>query len=613
MADNGDQNANWTVNGDTVVGLGSFHKTLPHNEYGEVDATAFGLLKAAAAPASGAFDTVSEGPMRRGELRVGKFTNPRAGLAVDPLIPTISNFSMPPAPGVFSQSTAAEMVELYWMAMLRDVSLDKIATDPRATAAKTDVNTAFSQALPPTAVGDLRPGLDLPNKPTNLSFQPFTTKTLFRVGLPGEDVGPLISQFFIRDIAYGAQFIVPKVRPYRAGKNYLTNYNDWLAAQNSGNGTDFNDYPKSNDAKSEYLEAEDRVRYISTMRDLARFVNKDALHQAYFNAAIILLSSNAKWTQGNPYRDGGPLAGREAGFGTLGGPHILALVSEVATRALEIVWFQKWQTNLRLRPEAFAGLVHLKKIGVPLRCEQTVGGVTLPVSSYKTRGYDVKSAVLNSEAIKEILKFNQANDGENSLLLPMAFTAGSPVHPAYGAGHATVAGACVTVLKAFFQTLDGNNPVPLSAPADKCDDPAQPSLCERSAPYQPRVPFKAYETGVDANGFGYRNEISSAGMTIEGELNKLAMNVAMGRSMGGVHWRSDNTRSLVLGEFMSAHILSDITKNVFEHNANGSGDAVKFRFRTFRRKANGKPKVVVIAGGVIKVDGVKLSAGATEL
>jgi hypothetical protein len=35
-------------------------------------------------------------------------------------------------------------------------------------------------------------------------------------------------------------------------------------------------------------------------------------------------------------------------------------------------------------------------------------------------------------------------------LLPMAFQEGSPMHPSYGAGHATVAGACVTILKAFF-------------------------------------------------------------------------------------------------------------------------------------------------------------------
>ena len=40
---------------------------------------------------------------------------------------------------------------------------------------------------------------------------------------------------------------------------------------------------------------------------------------------------------------------------------------------------------------------------------------------------------------------------QGTRLLPMAFPEGSPMHPAYGAGHATVAGACVTILKAFFK------------------------------------------------------------------------------------------------------------------------------------------------------------------
>lgn len=37
-----------------------------------------------------------------------------------------------------------------------------------------------------------------------------------------------------------------------------------------------------------------------------------------------------------------------------------------------------------------------------------------------------------------------------SYLFPQAFPEGSPLHPSYGSGHATVAGACVTMLKAFF-------------------------------------------------------------------------------------------------------------------------------------------------------------------
>jgi hypothetical protein len=36
----------------------------------------------------------------------------------------------------------------------------------------------------------------------------------------------------------------------------------------------------------------------------------------------------------------------------------------------------------------------------------------------------------------------------------MAFAEGSPVHPAYGAGHATVAGGWVTMIQAFFERFE---------------------------------------------------------------------------------------------------------------------------------------------------------------
>ena len=348
-----------------------------------------------------------------------------------------------------------------------------------------------------------------------------------------------------------------------------------MNAQNSGNGDDGVDYRKSNEKSEANFEANDR--YISTPRDLARFVNKDALHQAYFNAALLILSGGAKWTRGNPYIEGGRLAKREAGFGTLGGPHILALVSEVATRALKIVWHQKWQVNLRLRPEAYGGLVHMQTIGL----------------NNVKRPYGLPAWVATSTAATEVRNLNKNNE-EETLLLPLAFTAGSPTHPAYGAGHASVAGICVTVLKAYFAMIDDNGvPIPLS------------TLTERPNPFLPPAPFKTYITGVDANGNGHRTVIADPGMTIEGELNKLAMNVAMGRTMGGVHWRTDNTRSLMLGEAIAAQILADITKDLAEKP--------KFEFRTFSRKADGNPKMVTIEDGKIKVDGVKIGSDPSIL
>jgi hypothetical protein len=54
------------------------------------------------------------------------------------------------------------------------------------------------------------------------------------------------------------------------------------------------------------------------------------------------------------------------------------------------------------------------------------------------------SFLLNSQAVKEVFSTY------GSYLLPMAYPEGCPTHPSYPAAHAVIAGACVTVLKAFF-------------------------------------------------------------------------------------------------------------------------------------------------------------------
>jgi hypothetical protein len=46
-------------------------------------------------------------------------------------------------------------------------------------------------------------------------------------------------------------------------------------------------------------------------------------------------------------------------------------------------------------------------------------------------------------------------------------------------------------------------------------------------------------------------------LTLGGELNKLAANIAIGRNMAGVHWRSDYTQSLRLGEAIAIGILKE--------------------------------------------------------
>lgn len=590
MSRNNDAFEEFPVGGDKVRGIGSFHKTLPHNEFGEVDPVAFKQLLDACAGDGRGFVGVQKGSGDAAQL-----TNPQAGLAADRLTHHPASYSMPPAPGVLSATTAAEMTELYWMALLRDRPLDKLETDKDIKTAAAELDKEFKKAAADKGdAGRLVPGIDIPGRPGKPD--PITPANIFRLGLPGEEVGPLLSQFFVRPIAYGTQKIDARQRPYKSGRDFLTEFNDWRCAQNSGKDRNGQAYPQANEYDDSFFEKSDR--YISTMRDLARFVNKDALHQAYFNAALIMLSGGAKWTRGNPYGDGGILQPREAGFGVLGGPHILALVSEVATRALKVVWNQKWQVHLRLRPEAYGGLLHVQTAGV--------GG--------KKRAYGLPAWVAKTEAAKEIFK---RDDG---YLLPMAFTPGSPTHPAYGAGHATVAGACVTVLKAYFQTFETKcdkngkeviKPIPfifdevtnLKGLQERIDKSGNPQ------PHKPAGPIRAYETGLkDKSQTGVIKELSGSvakQLTIEGELNKLAQNVAMGRSMGGVHWRTDNTRSLILGEALAAEILADITTDANEKPT--------FEFRTFARKADGQPSVVRISNGRIFVDGVLRDTHASAL
>lgn len=334
MGSNGDTKRKFSVGSEKIRGLGSFHKSLPHNEYGEVIEKDFETL-VAATNGTKKFSEVEKGPGMPGE-ETAPFVNPQAGLAKDRLTNAPRKFEMPPAPKVDSVTAAAEMTELYWMALLRDVSFDAFDSDPMVGKAAAEIDAKFKLAVADTSdSGRLRPGIDIPGSAA--AATPIGRGNLFRLGLPGETVGPLISQFFVRRINFGTQTIDQQERPYKTGLNFLTSFPSWLHAQNTGNGDDLVDYRKSNEQKAAYYEGEDR--YISTPRDLARFVNKDALHQAYFNATLLLLSGGAKWPEegrlpqtGRDSRRQDP-CGREAGV--VGRERALAAPEVDAVRCIE--------------------------------------------------------------------------------------------------------------------------------------------------------------------------------------------------------------------------------------------------------------------------------------
>ena len=116
-------------------------------------------------------------------------------------------------------------------------------------------------------------------------------------------------------------------------------------------------------------------------------------------------------------------------------------------------------------------------------------------------------------------------------LLPMAFREGSPMHPSYGAGHATVAGACVTILKAFF------------------DHGAELDLSGKGS----NMAFVSNSDGTALDLLTLDDEC----LTVEGELNKLASNISIGRDWAGVHYYSDYIESIRLGEKIAIGILEE--------------------------------------------------------
>jgi hypothetical protein len=451
--------------------IGNYSKALPHNAAGEVDPTAYNrLLTSLATGAQADFDNILLGGRR-------KLTNPQSGLAFDMEGNDPHQFVQPPAPSFSSAEEAAEMVELYWMALLRDVPFLRYDSEPLAAAAVNELNH-LSDFRGPKQGGRV------------------TIETLFRDVLPGTAVGPYMSQFWYLTTPFGSEIIDRRSRVLAAGSDHMTGFEEWLAVQN-GN------VPGSQ-------QFDTKRRYLTNGRDLGAWVHVDVLFQAYFEACLILAAHVDEGGLGAPLNPGNPYIRSlvEDGFGTLGGPFFKTILAEVSTRALKAVWFQKWFVHRRLRPEELGGRIHVHKTG--------------------QRSYPIHGDVLSSEALDRI------KHKTGSYLLPMTFPEGSPTHPSYGAGHATVAGACVTILKALFD--------------------------ESFAIPNPVVPNPS-----GANTQAY----IGAPLTVLSELHKIASNVATGRNFSGVHWRTDAYWSLRLGERVAACLLQDTLTTLNEDVSSG--------------------------------------------
>jgi hypothetical protein len=505
--------------------VGNYSKSFKHDALGDPDPASYGTLLRA---------LQSEDPADFEEIQLAsstavKLTNPQSGLAFDVEGPDAQAFTMPPAPRFNSEVAAHEAGELYWMAIARDVHFSAYGTSADVASAISSLNGEF-----PRFGGTL----------------PVTAQNVFRGIYPGEQVGPYVSQFLLKGnndprkpdglgrdanegfISYGARVIDQRLIPAAAGTDYLTTFATWLDVQNGVDKRGMDSFDTTR-------------RFIRNLRDGATFVHFDQVVDAFYNTAWILMSepvgdqllaANAtgrpqldaefRKDQGNPYDPPGTAddSRTQAGFATFGPIHLLQVLSEVLGRSLRAVWWQKWGVHRRLRPEEYAGRVHNQIVW-------TNSGGT------QGRNYALHGSIANSLRTGALAPyFGQTGERyPQSYLLPQAYPEGAPTHPAYGAGHATGSAACATILKAFFdedKTIE--NPVVASTDG---------------------LSLVAY-TGTDAGM-----------MTVGGELNKLAGNVALFRDAAGVHWRSDYTESLPLGEAIAIGLLQEMSLGFNEDDA----------------------------------------------
>jgi membrane-associated phospholipid phosphatase len=435
----------------------NFFKYLPQNNNADVDLAAYAKLKTAIASGlSGDFAAITLAP---GAVR--KLVSPQAAYAFEMSGGDLQQSRIAPAPAFASATQAAEIAEVYWQAITRDVPFTDYSSNSLIADALADLNN-FSAKVGPKVGNSI------------------TADTIFRGEAAGDLIGPYVSQFLLAPVPYGPTTIVQRHKVPVASVDFMTTQADFLAIQRGA-------------APVSPTVFDPTQRYIYNGRALGEWVHFDVSFQGFLNAALIMLSYGpAALSPTNPY----VTSSNQAGFVTFGAADIVDLVCRAANIGLKTAWYQKWQVHRRLRPEVFASRVDSQRRGI--------------------FNYGVHADIINSGVVNRLISQN------GNALLPMAFPEGAPAHPAYPSGHATISGACATILKALFNQ---NFVIP---------NPVQANVDGTAL-----IPY------------------SGPTLTIGNEIDKLASNVAIGRDTAGVHYRSDAIEGINAGEQVAAPLLQE--------------------------------------------------------
>ncbi len=398
---------------------GNFSKTLNHNpSTGLVVPSDYqALMNGIKAGTQAALDAVPAGGP-------GKLAGPLSPLAfqLQGADSTVAAELFVP-PSISTAAGAANYVELYWEAFLRDVPFIDYGSNPLVAQAVTDMNHLSAYSGP----------------------KPVTPQNLFRYPFFGTTDGPLISQVLYTTHTLDGVTFVPMIKTRfqvadpntgtvlpastSPGIDFMTNLNEYVFVENGKGALDNTNV------------FDPTVRFIRSGRDLGSLVNADSIYSIYFRAAIMLQNLGVPLDSNSPYTNDT----RISGFNTFSTAWLFNLIGAAQDTEAQ-AFYQKWYVHRHLRPEAFGNLV------------DGIKGNRFALSP------SLHSDVLNSAVLPLIFERNKElnakrNMGSNgSYFLPQESNGGSPSHPDAPAGHAFTAGVGVTLLKAVFDVGTPANP-----------------------------------------------------------------------------------------------------------------------------------------------------------
>lgn len=468
----------------------------------------------------------------------------------------------------FSNEGSAEFAELY----LRNLTLDIAFTDYAAKIIDEQSNLFLAKKI-----------LETPKMKEHFLQSPasghiYTDKNIFRGNNSGADKGGHISQFLLANINAGAANGTPSswtfVQKYNSPKplNKTSSAVSWGFTSGQAasllNGQSTEQY---NGGGSTVItsSADTERTFIHSGRTMGAFVTDEPRSQATYNASLMLSNWGVQFNPGlvvylnengqQVIRDTN--ANRTAATGNIYAPF-------VGNMAHMNAYYWKYMVARRVRPEAMGLYLHnqmtcVKDYGFPSWFANLNGELALMWSAVKTDNKNIAERY-GANILPTPPKLSPDPRTTPSYNYHTQNISGAPRHPCYPSGHSAAIGGGMTLLKFVY-----NCSVPLNSLAvfkldanglvnSRLADDADLDYGQIGGKLDTNKNRAIY---LEANSAGTQllvkfNDDSS--WTVNNEIDKMISNIAHGRDWLGVHYRSDDTNTILYAEEVAIRCFKDL-------------------------------------------------------